>query len=264
MNRILIAMTVVTLAGTLAACDRNPPEAPAVDDDAVATVNGESITQAQLSMYAQRRGPEADRADLLNDLVSIQLLAQAAQREGLDRRPEVAGELAAQRAAILAQAAVRQRLEAVEVTDEQVEAEYQRFIDEELGEELHARHILVADPEQAQALIDQLDDGADFARLAREHSSDGSAPAGGDLGWFEPGMMVEPFGQVASELEVGSHTRAPVQTRFGWHVIKLEGRRSADPPDLAEIRDEVRGFLQSRMVEQWVEELRDEATIELY
>lgn len=249
----------------LAACDARPPE-DAVREatgDAVATVDGQPISQAQLDVYAQRRGPEADPLDLVNDLVSMELLAQAAIRDGLDREPRLAGELASQRTALLAQAAVRTRLEKTGVTDEQIAAEYERFKAEEMGEELNARHILVPDEAQAKALIAQLDDGADFAALAKEHSQDGSAESGGDLGWFEQDMMVEPFGASAAALEKGEYTKAPVQTRFGWHVIQLMDRRAAEPPPLDEIRNEIRGYLQSQQVEAWVNELREAAKVEI-
>jgi peptidyl-prolyl cis-trans isomerase C len=144
-----------------------------------------------------------------------------------------------------------------------VQAEYERFIAEDLGEELHARHILVAEESAARDLIAQLDEGADFAELARAHSSDGSAQNGGDLGWFDKDMMVAPFGEEAAGLNVGAYTANPVQTRFGWHVIQLDGRRSATAPPLDEIRDEIAGFLQAQMIEAWVNELRGQATIEI-
>jgi peptidyl-prolyl cis-trans isomerase C len=261
MKRLTNAFLLVATAALVAGCPHQTEQV--FTGDIVATVNGEPITRAQLDLYSQRRGGQMSDEDLLNDLISIELLKQAAERDRLHLRDEVAGELMTQRSAILAQAAVRQRLETHEVTDDDIEREYQRFVDEEMGEELRASHILVTSREQAADLIAQLDQGADFAELAREHSQDGSAEAGGDLGWFEPDMMVEPFSEAAQALEPGNYTQEPVQTQFGWHVIRLEGRRAAEAPPLAEVSNEVRGFLQSQMVEAWVNELRERARIEI-
>lgn len=264
MNRFHVSIAVLLAAVALTACDRmeqQPSSAPT--GEVVATVNGQPITQAQLDIYAARRGGQVPQADLINDLVSIELLKQAAERAGIHERPEVAGEIATQRAAVLAQAIVRERLESHAISDEDVATEYDRFVAEELGQEMHARHILVPTQEQARDIIAELEAGGDFAELAAEHSQDGSAQQGGDLGWFEPGMMVEPFSEAAAALEEGQYTREPVQTQFGWHVIKLEGRRTAEAPPLEGVQAEIRGYLQSQMVEAWVNELRGEAEISL-
>ena len=269
MNKRLNWMLVALAAVTLAACDnaeREQRPANTETENAVAVVNGQPISQAQLDVYAARRnaqGQQTDSEDLVNDLISMELLAQSAIRDGLDRRPQTAGELASQRTALLAQAAVRERLANAEISDADVETEYQRFIAEDLGEELNARHILVDEEAKARELIEQLDGGADFAELAKEHSSDGSAANGGDLGWFEQDMMVEPFGEAAAALEEGAYTTEPVQTQYGWHVIKLEGRRSAEAPPVDQVRGAISEYLQSQMVERWVNELREAAEVEI-
>lgn len=262
MNRITLSIAALFAAVALTGCDRME-QASVPTGDVVATVNGQPITQAQLDIYAARRGAQVPHADLVNDLISIELLRQAAERAGIHERPEVAGEIATQRAAILAQTVVRERLESHAINDEAVAAEYERYVAEDLGEEMHARHILVPTVEQARELIAELDAGGDFAELAAEHSQDGSAQQGGDLGWFEAGMMVEPFSEAAAALEVGAYTREPVQTQFGWHVIQLEGRRAGEAPPLEGVQDEIRSYLQSQMVEAWVNELRGAAEISL-
>lgn len=263
-------LPLLLLAGSLlVACGAEPaaPPAPeaAADATAVASVNGRAISAAQFRAYERRRAASGQVGydALVNDLVSIELLAQAAERDGLHDSDEVAGELASQRAGLLAQAAVRARLESDPITEERIELEYQRFLEEDLGEELHARHILVADEAQARALITQLDGGADFAELAQANSTDGSAASGGDLGWFDKDMMVAPFGDAAAALEVGQYTPEPVQTRFGFHVILLEDRRQATAPPLEEVREDIVGYLQAQAIEDWVNELREAATIEL-
>ena len=263
-------LALMLLAGTLLAACGDQPAAPdaspaAADPTAVATVNGRPISAAQFQAYERRRAGsgQVGREAMVNDLVSIELLAQAAERDGLDESDQIAGELASHRAGLLAQAAVRARLEANPITDERVAQEYQRFLEEDLGEELHARHILVADEALARDLITQLDGGADFAELAQANSTDGSAASGGDLGWFDKNMMVEPFGDAAAALEVGQYTAEPVQTRFGFHVILLEDRRQATAPPMEEVREDIVGYLQAQEIENWVNELREAATIEL-
>ncbi|MEX0899902.1 MAG: peptidylprolyl isomerase [Gammaproteobacteria bacterium] len=269
MNKRLNWMFAALAAATLAACDmaeQNDTPANTETENAVAVVNGQPISQAQLDVYAERRnaqGQQTDPEDLVNDLISMELLAQSAIRDGLDRRPQTAGELASQRTALLAQAAVREHLANAEISDADVETEYQRFIAEDLGEELNARHILVEDEALARELIEQLDGGANFAELAEEHSTDGSAANGGDLGWFEQNMMVAPFGEAAAALEEGAYTQEPVQTQYGWHVIKLEGRRSAEPPPVDQVRSAISEYLQSQRVERWVNELREAAEVEI-
>lgn len=266
MNRITTPLAAIAATLVLSACtEPTTPVAPApmeTGGDAVVTVNGQAITQARLDVYAQRRGGQQPAGDMIDDLISIELLAQAAVAQGLDQRPQTAGELASQRATTLAQAAVRARLEEFSVSDETVEAEYERFIAEDIGEQLSASHILVEDEALARSLIEQLDGGAAFADLAREHSTDGSAAEGGSLGWFDASAMVAPFSAAAAALEVGSYTGDPVQTQFGWHVIRLDGRRASTPPPLDEVREDIRGYLQSREIEAWVNELRGAATID--
>lgn len=266
MNRITTTLAALAATLTLAACTESTapatPEPAEAGGDAVVLVNGQPITQAQLDIYSQRRGGQQTPQDMIEDLVSIELLAQAALAQDLDENPLTAGELASQRATTLAQAAVRARLDEFPVTDEAVEAEYQRFIAEDIGEQLSASHILVEDEALAISLIEQLDGGASFEDLAREHSTDTSATEGGSLGWFDAATMVEPFSEAATALEVDTHTSEPVQTQFGWHVIRLDGRRASTPPALEDVREEIRGYLQSRAIEAWVNELRGEATIE--
>lgn len=266
MNRITATLTALAATLSISACtDPAEPVAPApsaAETDAVVTVNGQPITQDQLDVYARRRGGQATPDDMIDDLISIELLAQAALAQGLDRRPQTAGELASQRATTLAQAAVRARLDDVAITDEAVEAEYHRFISEDIGEQLSASHILVEDEALASSLIERLDGGADFGDLAREHSTDTSATEGGSLGWFDSSAMVRPFSDAAAGLEIGAYTPDPVETQFGWHVIRLDGRRATTPPAFDDIREEIRGYLQSQAIEAWVNELRGEATIE--
>lgn len=254
---------------SIAACTPEAPdeEAAPPEGEVVAVVNDKPISKAHYDTYAERRGgiPEDDEAReaLIDDLVSLELLVQQALSDGLDREPELAGELSVQRGAMLAQAAIYEYLEANPVSDEQIQEEYRKYVEGFAGEEYNASHILVEDQAQASELIAAIEGGADFAELAAEHSLDGSGANGGELGWFEPGMMVESFSNAVSAMEVGEISSAPVQSRFGWHIIKLNDRRESTPETLEEMRDEIRNFLNGRVIEAWVEELRETATVEV-
>ena len=109
--------------------------------------------------------------------------------------------------------------------------------------EVHARHILVKTKEEAEAIIKQLNAGASFEELAKKESTDGSAADGGDLGYFGPGQMVPEFEKAAFALDVGTYTKEPVQTQFGWHVIKVEDKRQKQPPAFDKVKDQVRSVL---------------------
>ena len=105
---------------------------------------------------------------------------------------------------------------------------------------MHARHILVKTKEEAEAIIKELDAGADFAKLAKEKSTGPVRPEGGDLGFFSPGQMVPAFEKAAFALKAGKYTKEPVKTQFGWHVIKVEEKRNAPPPEFDQVKDQVR------------------------
>ena len=130
--------------------------------------------------------------------------------------------------------------------------------------ELRARHILVETGEAAADLIKQLDEGADFAALAQEHSTGPSGPRGGELGFFGRGQMVGPFEEAAFALEDGQHSREPVQTQFGFHVIKVEERRAVTPPSFEDSVDQLREEAAQFAGQKYVEELRATADIQRF
>jgi peptidyl-prolyl cis-trans isomerase C len=146
-------------------------------------------------------------------------------------------------------------------TDEAIEAAYAaRYADAEPSTEYNASHILVETEEEAQALIGQIDEGANFAELAREHSTGPSGPDGGSLGWFGTGMMVPEFEEAVMALESGE-VSPPVQTQFGWHVVRLNETRMAEAPPLEEVRGEIAEELRQQAVEARIAEVVEQADI---
>ncbi len=231
----------------------------------IATVNGADITLGH--MIAMREGLPEQYKDLPDDVLFNGVLDQIIQQTALTQIAE--GEITArdtteldnQRRTYLA-AAVLNRVADAAVTDEAV----QKLFDETYSKaaptkEFNAAHILVATEDEAKALKAEIDGGADFAELAKTKSSDpGSAQNGGDLGWFGPGMMVEPFEKAVMTMQPGA-VSGPVQTQFGWHIIKLTETRLATGPTLEEKRPELAGELQRKAVEDYVTSLTAKADI---
>ena len=150
------------------------------------------------------------------------------------------------------------------VTNEAVRARYDTEIAAApVSNEVRASHILVKTEEEAKDIIRQLGEGADFAELAKEHSSDGSAQSGGDLGFFGPGRMVPEFEKAAFALEVGGHSQEPVQSQFGFHVIKLTDKRPQQPPAFDQVERQIRSLMLRDKYFAEIAELRKSAEIEI-
>ena len=263
---LIIALT------TLAACgsDKSSSASSEIPADAAAVVNGEPVTQEAVAFYAERRtgmpveqlAPEM-RDQIINELINIELLAQEAKNKGLDQRAPLKQELAFQRATGLADASMTAYLEQDPISEDTLRAEYEARVAELGSEEYKASHILVEDEASANAIIAELDAGADFETLARERSIEpGAEQSAGSLGWFAPGQMVEPFANAVSNMEDGSISAAPVQTQFGWHVIRREEAREVPPPAFEDIKPQIERFLTNQKIQEYINVLRDDASIE--
>lgn len=240
-------------------------------DPVVARVNGTEIHRSEV-VTAQQALPPQYRSiplsrifpDLLRRMVNSLLVAQAARAEGLDRTDPVRRRLAAMETQILEDAYVS-RAVASGVTEEALRDRYEAFVKTANGkEEIRARHILLKTEEQAVAVIEELAGGADFAQLARKKSKGPSGAKGGDLGFFERGRMARPFSDAAYALEAGQVTPRPVKTRFGWHVIKVEEKRSSGVPGFEESRERLANEMKDQISKSVVEGLRSRARIEQF
>lgn len=243
--------------------------AAASEDKVVATVDGKTITESDMTFADQEVGlelgavaPELKRRYLLEYLIETQIMASAAEKEKLDSGPEFE-----KRLAYVRQRALREAYFNKAVRSAVDESAARAFYDEQVKllkpeEEIQARHILVKTEEEAKAIAEQIASGADFAALAAEKSTDaGSKADGGMLGYFGKGQMVPQFEEAAFALEKGQVSK-PVQSQFGWHVIKLEDRRQKPPPAF----DQVKGQLMTSLIKQQAQsklgELRGAAKIE--
>ncbi len=234
-------------------------------DTVLATVNGEAITlghviatRAALPEQYQALPDEILFEGILEQLIQQTLLEQAVGE--ISRATEL--RLENERRALIA----GEKLDEV-IADAVTEEALQKLYDEtyanaEPETEYNASHILVETREEAEALIGKLNDGADFAELAREHSTGPSGPGGGALGWFSAGMMVKPFEEAVMALEPGTIGQEPVQTQFGWHVIRLNETRDKPVPPLAEVAEELVQKLQDNAVEAALAKLLKAADVE--
>lgn len=241
----------------------------AQDDAVVATLNGEPITEADLALaeaeldqqFAQLP-EEQRRAAAMTAIVEIRLMSQRAEADGLADTDEFQRRMELLRQRALHAAYIESAI-AAEVTDEALRERYDREIGSlDLAEEVRARHIIVETQEEAAAIIGELDEGGDFEELAREHSQDGAAQRGGDLGYFSRGQMVPEFEAVVFDMEVESYTSEPVQTQFGWHVIQLVDRRDQEPPAYEQVEQQLRSLVLRERYFQAVQDLREAAEIE--
>jgi peptidyl-prolyl cis-trans isomerase C len=150
-----------------------------------------------------------------------------------------------------------------EVTEAALKARYEQMLKTQPPEEeVHARHILVPTEAEAKAALEEIKKGADFAEVSKKRSTGPTAATGGDLGFFTKDKMVPPFAEAAFKLQPGQVTEAPVQTQFGWHIIKVEARRKAEPPKFEDVRGQVHEMMTGEVVEKVVADLRKGAKIE--
>ncbi|HEY2675520.1 MAG TPA: peptidylprolyl isomerase [Steroidobacteraceae bacterium] len=269
----LAAVTAIALVMT--ACGKGQqaaapaaPEKPATPP--VATVDGTPLTRAQYDTYLKSllQGRPAtelttdQKNQVLDELINMNLLANQGVKDGVDKDPDIVARLDVLRMRMLADAESQKYLKGKEPTDEELKAEYDTAIAAMDKTEYHARHILVATQAQAEAAIKKIKGGAKFEDVAKAESTDGSKNNGGDLGWFSLSRMAKPFAEAVKGLKKGEMTNVPVQTQFGWHVIKLEDTREVAPPPFEQVKQQVANGVLQKKLQAYVETLKKTAKIE--
>ncbi len=244
--------------------------APA-DDPVVATVNGSAIHRSEI-VRARQALPDQYRSlplemlygVLLERVIGGKLLALEGRKLKLQDRPDVRREIEQLADLVIREAYIQKRIED-EITEAAVREHYKKLIDAMPPEdEVRARHILLESEEEAKAVIEELNGGADFAELAKARSKGPSAERGGDLDYFRRGDMISDFADAAFALKVGEFTETPVKTQFGWHVIKVEDRRPAKPPTFEEAQQNIVSQMSDQLISSVVQELEASATIERF
>ncbi len=251
-----------------------PPSAgiaPAPADPVVARVNGTNIRQSDLRAAAQAmpdnaRGvpPQMLYPMLLEQAVDGQVLLLAAKKAGLEHDPVVAKQMADASDRALQTAMLGREIGPL-LTEDALKARYDRDIASKPGqEEVHAKHILVADEPEAKKIIGELKKGGDFAALAKKYSTDPGGAQGGDLGFFRREEMVPEFAGAAFAMKPGEISSVPVHTQFGWHVIQLVERRTAAPQTFEAARDELRQKIIQDSVAAVIARAKQGVSVELF
>lgn len=264
MQKRLMPVAAAALAFSLVTPVFAQDDAPDIDT-VVATVNGEEITLGHIAMARATLPQQYQQlpADVLFRGILDQLVSQTALAQSFEgERPKRITLALDNEARSLVAAEVVEGVLADAVTPEAVEELYREtYINVDQGQEYSAAHILVETEEAATEIKSQLDDGAEFAILAREKSTGPSGPNGGELGWFSQGVMVPEFETAVTAMEIGQ-VSDPVQTQFGWHVIKLNDIRKTTAPELEEVRAELEATVREQAVEDHLNTLKEAAEIE--
>jgi peptidyl-prolyl cis-trans isomerase C len=280
MQRNLINLAVAVALGTLAitagaqdegkkgASKKAAAAAPSTGSGRI-VVNGVVIPQSRIDamnreLTAQGQPDTAERHNAVKEeLVNREVIAQAAQRRGLDKNPDVAAQMEMARQAVLVRALFEDEVKKNPITDAQLEQQYTQFKGSMGTNEYKVRHILVDKEDDAKAIIAELNKGGDFAKLAKEKSKDpGSKDNGGDLDWGPSARYVKPFADAVTGMQKGQTTTAPIKTDFGYHVIRLDDVRPLTVPPFTELKEQFRQRAQQQQVQKLVADLRSRAKVE--
>ncbi len=278
-GRTLAALAVAALplggmaVHTATAQDQKPAAgAKQPDDVVVAVVNGQKVMRSEVEMMAASLPPQYRQMPLqlifpalLDQVINTKILASEGRKQNLQNDPEVKRRMAMIEDRLI-QDAYEQKEIGKKITPAALRARYdQQIASLPPEEEVNARHILVKTEDEAKAIIAELKKGGDFAKIAKEKSTDtGSGSQGGELGWFKKGDMVSEFADAAFALKKGEVSTAPVKTQFGFHVIKLEDRRPAKPPTFEDMEEDLRVQMEREIGAAMIDEMRGKAKIERF
>lgn len=253
-----------TTAAPAAASDAKP----AGSDEIVAIVNGVDIKRDTLNTLmdmAKRSGAgdQVDEKTMLEDLVVTELARQEANKSGLAEREDVQEKLKNFKDKLVLNTWMQEKAAALNITDDEVKAAYDKATAQMSKSEYKARHILVKTKDEAVAVITEIKGGKDFADLAKAKSTDTSASMGGDLGWFKTDSMVKPFAEAVAKMEPGQTSTEPVETQFGWHVIKLEEKRDVKLPELENMKPQLKRQIEQEKMMAYMKDLRSTADVKI-
>jgi len=244
------------------------------------TVNGVSITEEDIASTIGQAGMSFKTLDpemkkrVLDMVIDRKLLTEVAQKSGVENTDEYKTQLESMKKDLALDLFMRKEMKTLEAsfTKDKLQEEYKK--NKKLystPKKLHARHILVTKEEEAKAIIKELDSAKDkkakFIELAKTKSTGPSGQNGGDLGWFEPKMMVAEFSDAADKLKDGEYTKTPVKTRFGYHIIMLDGKKEASVKPFETVEEQIKNSLAGQAfaetMKKKTQELRKSAKIEL-
>jgi len=248
---------------------KEPAKPAAAKEGPLATVNGTQIprTRADLVVHQQvaRGAPDNDqlRTQVREALINNELLIQEANRSGISKKPEVQQQIDLARQEVIANAMVAEYLRTHPIADADIQKEYDRAKASTGDKEYKARHILVANEDDAKSVLADLKKGAKFEEIAQKRSLDeGTRPRGGDLDWNVPTNFDKAFADALVKLEKGKMTEAPVHSRFGYHIIQLDDVRPVNFPPMTQVKPQIQQRLVAQRVDVLIKDLRAKAKIE--
>jgi peptidyl-prolyl cis-trans isomerase C len=268
-KRITLSALIVAIAA-LAAAPAFAQDKGGSKGDRVATVNGVAIPKARVDavVKAQTQGGQVQdspelRASVRDRLITSEIIAQEAVKRGMAKNADVQVQMDLARQQVLAGAFVQDFLKRHQPSDADIKREYDT-IKAQLGDkEYNVRHILVDKVEEANDALAKLKKGDKFEDVAKAMSKDpGSKEKGGELGWAALSTYVKPFSDAVAKLKKGEYTTEPVQTQYGYHIIKLEDVRDLKLPAMDEVKPQIVQRIQGRLVDEEIKSLRDKAKVE--
>ncbi len=239
-------------------------QAEKLPDGVAALVNGRPVSELSVKNVMTQiagQGETPDRKQILTELINLEVLTQAAEKLGLNEKPEVAAALHLQYTQSMSNAYLSEVGQEIEVTDEELRAEYDSQAENVKADEYNASHILLESEAEAKAVIDEIAKGADFAQLAIERSTGPTGQNCGNLGWFQANSMVPEFSAALATMKKDEMSTKPVKTEFGWHVIKLNNTRSAATPDFESVKAGMKNVVVRNRLAAKLGELIKEAEI---
>ncbi len=252
-----IAVTAV-LAASLPAFAQN-----------VAIVNGKAVPKARMDVLVQqlaasgRTVPPEMEGQLREEVIMREVFMQEAQKRGLDASEDYKAQVELARQGILIRELFNDYRKQNPVTDADLKAEYDKLVAANAGQEYKVRHILVEKEDQAKAIIASLKKGGKFDDIAKKQSKDpGSGAEGGDLGWSPANAFVPEFTKAMVALKKGQTTDVPVQSQFGWHVIRVDDVREATFPKFEEVKPQLEQQMVQQKMAAFQRELREKAKVE--
>ena len=252
----------------VALADSHAEAKPAAADAVVAVVNGKEITQDSLNKYLSvvQRSADPKKSDpraALDDLVATELALQEASKTDILSREDVKQRIEDFTRNVLLTTWTKEKVEAFEVSDEDLQKTYDDRVKKDADDEFKARHILLKTEDEAKAVIKEIADGGKFEDVAKAKSTGPSAANGGDLGWFKSSTMVKPFADAVKTMKKEGVSAEPVKTQFGWHVIKLEDTRPAKLPALDTLKPQLKRMMAQQMMMEYMDKMKETADIKI-
>lgn len=261
LRHMLAALALITPLLGNAAPDQQP--VPLVEVDGFPVTNLHLAIFAAQSLGQSKQPSQQQQITLLNELVNTFMVAKSPEGKALVDNSEVAAAIELASARLVAQALINDKTQQIEISEDALQALYEKEYGDLSGVELKARHILLESEDDAKKVIGELNGGADFAELAKQRSTGPSSSVGGDLGWFTPDQMVGAFSDALLKMQNGKYSESPVKTQFGWHVILHEDSRDVPTPSLEDVRDELEKKLRTQELAAFIKGIRERAEIEI-